>query len=93
MNESGNYTVESSDVPLSSDIDPDTCSFDSSPATREGAAEQNLKRWKLNYHEAAIYLQVRSYQRLVCDKNKRPLQLFHIYFSFVTLCPGVNTRT
>ena len=58
VNESGNYSVDSSDVPISADGDVSALDINNSPTTRQAAAEQNLKRWKLNYHEAAIYLQV-----------------------------------
>ena len=61
VNESGNYSVESSDVPISADGDVASLDINNSPTTRQAAAEQNLKRWKLNYHEAAIYLQVLKY--------------------------------
>ena len=61
VNESVNYSVESSDVPISTDGDVASLDINNSPTTRQAAAEQNLKRWKLNYHEAAIYLQVLKY--------------------------------
>ena len=58
VNESGHYSVDSSDVPISADGDVNSLDINNFPTTRQAATEQNLKRWKLNYHEAAIYLQV-----------------------------------
>ena len=63
VNESGNYSVEPSDVPISADGDVASLDINNSPTNRQAIAEQNLKRWKLNYHEAAIYLQVLILQK------------------------------
>ncbi len=59
--ESGNYAAQSGN----SDESADTFStrrVESVSSFREDESEENLKRWKLNYHEAAIYLQVHAKQ-------------------------------